>query len=92
MRYRVGCTYGYAEGDYQTDVLYLGCACGNFFGNVYFALGGSSGLLRYNDGFFVTTPLIIAARAATHLILLWLVLISLSVIQILWKALQPVSV
>lgn len=43
-------------------------------------------------GFFVTTPLIIAARAATHLILLWLVLISLSVIQILWKALQPVSV
>lgn len=32
MRYRFGCTYGYAEGDYRTDVLYLGCGYRFAFG------------------------------------------------------------
>ena len=32
MHYRFGCTYGYAEGDYRTDVLYLGCGYRFAFG------------------------------------------------------------
>ena len=32
VRYRFGCTYGYAEGDYRTDVLYLGCGYRFAFG------------------------------------------------------------
>lgn len=42
-------------------------------------------------GFFVTTPLIIAARAATHIIFA-LVGALLSAIRILWRASWPVSV
>lgn len=41
-------------------------------------------------GFFVTTPLIIAARAATHII--FALVGALSAIRILWRALWPVSV
>lgn len=69
MRYRFGCTYGYAEGDYRTDVLYFGCACGNFFWQCLFRLRWQllSALVQ-RWAFFVTTPLIIAARAATHII------------------------
>ena len=94
MRYRFGCTYGYAEGDYRTDVLYFGCACGNFFVIPMFAPKiviepasftlashvpiflamfispkvAAAVCLGTTMGFFVTTPLIIAARAATHII------------------------
>lgn len=68
MRYRFGCTYGYAEGDYRTDVLYFGCACGNFLPMFISPKVAAAVCLGTTMGFFVTTPLIIAARAATHII------------------------
>ena len=68
MRYRFGCTYGYAEGDYRTDVLYFGCACGNFLAMFISPKVAAAVCLGTTMGFFVTTPLIIAARAATHII------------------------
>lgn len=68
MRYRFGCTYGYAEGDYRTDVLYFGAHAAIFLAMFISPKVAAAVCLGTTMGFFVTTPLIIAARAATHII------------------------